>query len=46
MYLVKQFCHSVLVLKDGKMVEHGDITEVFENPKTDYLKKLIKASYV
>ncbi|MFV0480904.1 MAG: dipeptide ABC transporter ATP-binding protein [Campylobacteraceae bacterium] len=44
LYLVKQFCHSVFVMKNGKMVEYASSGEIFENPKTEYLQKLIKAS--
>lgn len=33
----------VLVMKDGKAVEYGDKTQVLENPKEEYTKKLLDA---
>lgn len=41
--LVRQLCHRVIVMKDGKIVEEGECEEVFENPKEDYTKRLIAA---
>ena len=30
-------------MKDGKAVEYGDKTQVLENPKEEYTKKLLDA---
>ncbi len=44
LHLVKMFCHSVLVMYNGKCQESGRVDEVFDNPKSSYMKKLIEAS--
>lgn len=41
--LVSEFCHRVLVMKDGKIVEMGPVREVLKAPKSDYTKKLISS---
>jgi peptide/nickel transport system ATP-binding protein len=41
--VIKFFCDNVLVMKDGKIKESGNVEEVFSNPKSDYTKKLIAA---
>ena len=35
--------HKVLVLKDGKTVEHGETKKILSKPSTPYLKKLLRA---
>lgn len=42
--LVQKFCHRVIVLRDGQCVEQGDVKKVFEQPASDYMKTLVKAS--
>ena len=41
--VVNELCSRVLVMKDGVIVETGDTKEVFENPRHEYTKKLIRA---
>lgn len=41
--VVNELCSKVLVMKDGKVLERGLAAEIFENPRTDYTKKLIAA---
>ena len=41
--LVKQLCDRVLVMHDGKVVEQGKTTDIFENPQDEYTKGLISA---
>lgn len=44
--VVKAISHRVMVLKDGKIVEEGSCTDIFDAPKSDYTKQLIKAAFV
>lgn len=39
--MVKFICDRVGVMQDGRIVEIGNITDVFDNPKHPYTKKLI-----
>lgn len=41
--LVEKLCQRVIVMKDGKIVESGDVKTIFENPKDEYTEKLIDA---
>ncbi len=41
--LAKRLCHRVAVMKDGRVVESGNVEELFENPKEAYTKRLIEA---
>lgn len=42
--VVKALAHDVLVMKDGKEVESGKASDIFENPKTDYTRALLEAA--
>ncbi len=41
--VVKKLCRKVVVMSKGRVVESGDIDEVFNHPKEEYTKKLIAA---
>lgn len=41
--VVRRLCTRVLVMYQGRVVETGDVNEVFDNPREDYTKRLIKA---
>ncbi len=41
--VIRKIADKVCVMKDGKIVEQGSITDVFENPKSDYTKTLINS---
>jgi len=41
--LVYNICDRIIVMKDGSVLETGLTKEIFWNPKTDYMKKLIEA---
>jgi microcin C transport system ATP-binding protein len=43
--VVKALSHRVVVMKDGDIVESGTANEVFENPQSDYTRKLIGAAF-
>jgi peptide/nickel transport system ATP-binding protein len=39
--VVAQMCDSVVVMKDGKVVESGPVADVIERPRMDYTRRLI-----
>ncbi|MBR5765295.1 MAG: ABC transporter ATP-binding protein, partial [Lachnospiraceae bacterium] len=41
--VVRKLCGRVLVMYQGRIVESGDVNEVFDSPKEDYTKRLISA---
>ncbi|MFL2964632.1 MAG: ATP-binding cassette domain-containing protein [Methylophilaceae bacterium] len=41
--VVKYIADEVIVLQNGKLVEKGSITQLFNKPSTDYTKALIEA---
>lgn len=41
--VVRYMSDRIIVMKDGKIVEAGDSEEIFNNPKKEYTKRLIKA---
>ncbi len=42
--VVRAMSHSLLVMKDGKVIEHGSAEEIFNAPKEDYTKTLLEAA--
>lgn len=42
--VVRAMSHSIMVMKDGKVVEHGIAKDVFENPQEEYTKALFDAA--
>jgi microcin C transport system ATP-binding protein len=43
--VVRALADDVLVLKDGRAVEHGPASEVFERPREPYTKALMAAAF-
>ena len=41
--VVREFCDEVLVMYAGKVVEQGQVEEVFNNPTHDYTRLLLSA---
>lgn len=41
MAVVRKLCDTVMVMKNGRIVECGPAEQVFQNPKESYTKKLI-----
>lgn len=41
--VIRTLCSDVIVLKDGLVVERGDVNTLFATPREDYTKKLISA---
>lgn len=42
--VVYQMCDEVMIMEKGRIVEMGDIDEVYRNPKSDYTKLLLEAA--
>jgi peptide/nickel transport system ATP-binding protein len=42
--LVRDFADRVLIMKDGEIIEQGMTAEIFENPKEEYTKELIRCA--
>lgn len=42
--VIYQICDRVLVMKQGKIVESGDVRQVYENPQHDYTRMLLAAA--
>ncbi|MCY0905839.1 ABC transporter ATP-binding protein [Arthrobacter sp. H14-L1] len=41
--VVRQIAHNVVVMKSGKVIENGDVDQVFLAPRDDYTKELLGA---
>ena len=41
--VIRRICSRVMVMYEGKIIERGPVSEIFENPQQDYTKKLIAA---
>ena len=44
MQVVKEICHKVAVMEQGRIVEHGDVFEIFANPKKDITKAFVHST--
>jgi microcin C transport system ATP-binding protein len=42
--VVRAMSHRVIVMRDGKMVEQGNVDDVFDNPQHEYTRELASAS--
>jgi len=43
--VVRALAHDLIVIKDGRVVEAGPANQVFDDPKEDYTKALMKAAF-
>ena len=41
--LVRQLAHTVSVMHRGRIVEHGTVTEIFDNPRQPYTRSLLES---
>lgn len=41
--IVKDLCDTIIVMKDGKIVEWGTPKDIFESPKKEYTKQLLSS---
>jgi peptide/nickel transport system ATP-binding protein len=39
--LVRQFAHTVSVMHRGRIVEHGTVSDIFDNPRQPYTRSLL-----
>ena len=42
--VVNEYCKSVAIMKNGKIIEKGKPSQVFKQPKTKYLRELIRTN--
>ncbi len=42
--VVAQLCDRVIVMHNGRIVEQGDVLEIYENPQHEYTKMLLAAA--
>src|SRR5690625_5519394 len=42
MHVIRKICNRVAVMEDGKVVEHGDVLDVFLKPKELVTKKCVE----
>ena len=42
--VIYQLCDRVLIMKAGRIVEQGDIEEVFNHPNEEYTRNLLAAA--
>ena len=42
--VVYQLCDRAIVIKDGRIVEQGDVEELYEHPKEEYTRALLAAA--
>jgi peptide/nickel transport system ATP-binding protein len=40
-----KLCSQIGVIKNGKIIESGDLEKILQNPKSDYTKTLIESSF-
>ena len=43
--VVRALSDQVAVMKDGVIVEHGPVQQIFDNPRNDYTRALIAAAF-
>lgn len=43
--VVKGLCHDVIIMKEGRVVEQGPISDIFDSPSEDYTRELIETAF-
>lgn len=41
MHVIQKICHRVAVMEDGRIVETGDVLQVFQNPQAEITKNFV-----
>ncbi len=44
--VVKNLCHHIIIMKEGKIVEAGAAEEIFTEPKEEYTKQLLRTAFL
>jgi microcin C transport system ATP-binding protein len=44
--VIKSLCHDIIIMRQGKVVEEGPASEIFNNPQADYTKELLATAFV
>ncbi|SDO41680.1 D-methionine transport system ATP-binding protein [Alkalicoccus daliensis] len=42
MHVIRKICHRVAVMESGKIVEQGDVLDIFRRPKQEMTKEFVK----
>jgi peptide/nickel transport system ATP-binding protein len=42
---VRDLCEDIAIIKDGEIIETGNLEEIINNPKQEYTKKLIESGF-
>ena len=42
--VIRAMAHRVIVMKDGRIVEHGETGELFASPREAYTRELLEAA--
>ncbi|MEA3513016.1 MAG: ATP-binding cassette domain-containing protein [Campylobacterota bacterium] len=42
---IKDICKDIAILKDGTIIEYGDLNTIVNNPKNNYTKELIQSNF-
>ena len=43
MNVIYQICDRIMIMEKGRIVEEGTVEEIFDNPKHEYTKRLLKS---
>ena len=46
MSVIERVCNKVAIIANSKIVEYGNTSDVFTNPKTDIAKKLVYSEHI
>ncbi len=45
MAVVRDLCHEIIIMKDGKVVEAGEAADIFSKPKEGYTQELLRTAF-
>ena len=43
--VVRAMAHHIMVMRNGEVVEQGDVTQIFQTPQQDYTRALLRAAF-